>query len=195
MPARYLSENSRIYACEFGSVWVKNLAKQNLKYTALSFHPAEKRMKAKPGSLEPAGMQPVVRLTTDCGNYLIGESQYVRLVGGEVVAVADLKTGVPLHSGVINNVEGNITVQTIYRDIWITELLEKDIEGFSIPLQERTDRREPKQWLLKIEHLEPQPCFRAVIECPTVDEPTPESGHNLLIWPDGTSFGAGIFVY
>jgi hypothetical protein len=195
MPERYLSENSRVFTGECGSVWVKMLAKQMPEFLVFSYHPAERRIKAKKGHLESVGVQPVVNLTTECGTFQIGAAQYVRLASGEVASVADLKPGVALHSGVVNNVEGNITVQTIFRDIWLNELLEADVHGFKLNLQELPERREPRQWLLKIEPAAPQPCFRVIVACDTPDEPTATSGHNLLLWPDGTSFGAGIFAF
>ena len=195
MPERYLSENSRVYTGECGSVWVKMLAKQMPEFTVFSFHPEARRIKAKPGRLESVGVQPVVNLTTEHGTFQVGASQYVRLASGDVASVADLKPGVALHSGVINNVEGNTTIQTIYRDIWLNELLEADVHGFKLHLQDLPERREPKQWLLKIEPVAPQPCFRVIVKCDTSDEPTAASGHNLLLWPDGTSFGAGIFAF
>jgi len=195
MPERYLSENSRVYTGECGSVWVKMLAKQMPEFTVFSFHPAERRMKAKKGHLVSVGAQPAVNLTTEHGTFQVGASQYVRLASGDVASVADLKPGVALHSGVINNVEGNITIQTIYRDIWLQELLDADMHGFKLNLHELPDRREPKQWLLKIEQAGPQPSFRVVVACDSPDEPTATSGHNVLLWPDGTSFGAGIFAF
>jgi hypothetical protein len=140
-------------------------------------------------------VQPVVNLTTECGTFQVGAAQYLRLANGEVASVADLKPGVALHGGVINNVEGNTTIQTIYRDIWLHELLDADVHGFKLNLHELPDSREPKQWLLKIEPADAQYCFRVIVECTSPDEPTATSGHNLLLWPDGTSFGAGIFAF
>jgi len=195
MAERYLSENSRIYTGDCGSVWVKMLAKQMPDFHVLSYHPPERRIKAKKARIEPVGMQPVVNLTTDCGQFQMGAEQYVRLANGDVAATADLKPGMALHCGVLNNVEGNITVQTIYRDIWLHELVEADIFGNELKLQELPDRREGRRWLLKIEPAAPQPCFRVHIECSSPDEPSATSGHNLLLWPDGTSFGAGIFAF
>ena len=195
MPERYLSENSRVYTGECGSVWVKMLAKQMPEFTVFSYHSAERRIKAKKGRLQSVGVQPVVILTTDSGPFPIGANNYVRLASGEVASVADLKPGVALHSGVINNVEGNITVQTIYRDIWLEELIDADVHGFNLNLQERPERRESRQWLLKVEPAAPQPCFRVIVEFDSSDEPSATNWHNLLLWPDGTSFGAGIFAF
>jgi hypothetical protein len=195
MPERYFSENTRIYTGECGSVWVKMLAKQMPEFTVLSYHPAERRIKAKKGRLESVGTQPAVNLTTDCGTFQMGATQYLRLANGTVASVADLKPGMALHSGVVNNVEGNITIQTIYRDIWLQELIDADMHGFPLNLQELPDRREPKVWLLKIEVAGPQPSFRVIVDCSSPDEPSATSGHNLLLWPDGTSFGAGVFAF
>jgi hypothetical protein len=195
MPERYLSENSRIYTGECGSVWVKMLAKQMPEFLVFSFDPAARRMKAKKGRLESVGTQPVVNLTTDSGPFQLGAAQYVRLADGEVASVADLKPGVALHSGVINNLEGNITIHTIFRDIWLEELIDADVHGFNLPLEELPGRRESKQWLLKVEPAAPQPCFRVIIDFDSSVEPSATSGHNVLLWPDGTSFGAGIFAF
>ena len=195
MAERYLSENSRVYTGDCGSVWVKMLAKQMPEFIVFSYDPAERRIKAKKGRLKSVGMQPVVNLTTECGTFQLGATQFVRLASGEVAPVADLKPGVALHSGVINNVEGNITIQTIFRDIWLEELLDADVQGFNLPLQELPGRRESKQWFLKVEPASPQPCFRVIIDFDSSDEASATSGHNVLLWPDGTSFGAGIFAF
>lgn len=196
MLERHLSENSRIFTGEYGSVWVKNLAKQFSEFTVLSYHPGERRIKAQKCRMQGVGTQPVVNLTTVNGSYIVGAKECVRLATGEVKSVEELTPGVPLQSGVIINVEGNITVQTIFRDIWLDELLEADLNGVKMNLVQHPDRRaESKQHLLRVEPLGPQVCYRAIIECETAKEPLEVSGHNLLIWPDGTSFGAGIFAY
>lgn len=195
MDERYLSENSRVFM-ELGSVWVKALAAQPGGFTALSYHPPERRIRAKACTLTPAGSRATLRITTDRGTYEVGASQHARLASGSVMPVAELRPGLQLQAGVLKNQDGTISVETVYRDIWLHELLEADTQGYKLQLTELPTPPAPSsQRVLRVEPGPDARCFSIAIDCRTSGDPSPSSGHNLLLWPDGTSFGSGIFVY
>ncbi len=51
------------------------------------------------------------------------------------------------------------------------------------------------QTVVDVREGEPADAYPIEIDCPSPRDRSGASGHNFLIWPDGTSFGSGIFAY
>lgn len=195
MAAHHVTDQTRIFM-ELGSVWVKSLVQQQKAFTALAWHPLDRRIRAKACSIEPDGMRPTLRLITDRGTYEVGDDTCVRLDSGEIVPVAELQPGALLHAGVLKNEEGMISVETIYRDIWLHELIEADTQGYKLHLEEREGQpRRPVQRVLAVQPGSSARGYLLEVDCDSPPPPDEDSGRNVLIWPDGTSAGSGIFLY
>lgn len=193
METRLLSENSRLYL-ELGSVWVKTMANQKREFTVLTYNPGEKRPKTRVIKLVPAGVQPTKRVTTTRGTYELGASAWLRTLGGEPKPIADLNPGDVLQAVMLHNQDGLISVETIYRDIWLHELVEADASGYKMNLTPRPDTPPVRsERILRIEESPAVNCYAVDFGEVVPPMPTANTCENLLLWSDGTSFGSGIY--
>lgn len=191
--ARTLSANSRLYI-ELGSVWVKTLASQKIPFTVLTYNPVEKRVQARICKLVSVGNRPTRRFTTTRGLYEVGADAWIRLLTGEPKPVSELQPGMLLQAAMLHNQEGLISVETIYRDMWLHELVEADQQGYKMHLSVRNDMPpERSERVLKVEEGPEAPCYEIDLGMPPPSEPNATTLHNLLLWSDGTSFGSGVY--
>lgn len=191
----YATLNTRVY-CDMGSVFLK-IVVNNGEFTGFSFNPQKGRLQAVTIKIIPAGEGEVVRVTTDRGPFEVGKSQAFRGQDGTPIPVSDIKVGTALHSGIIENNNGFIFAKTAGALVGLNELLEVDLFGGSINLSRfKPEVVHPAQHVTKIEDIGKAALFELeVTNSGTPDDMTKASGHNIFLWPDGTSFGAGVFIY
>ena len=191
----YATLNTRVY-CEMGSVFLK-MAVNNGEFTGFAFNPVLGRLQAVTVKIIPAGEGELVRVTTNSGPYDVGKSQAFRGQDGTPIAVEDLKPGTALHSGILENNNGFIFAKTGGAMVTLMELLEADLfDGIFNESRIKPEVQHPAQTVLKVEDLGSGPLFELqVMTSKTKDDMSKVSGHNIFLWPDGTSFGAGVFIY
>jgi hypothetical protein len=191
----YVTLNTRVY-CDMGSVFLK-IVVNNGEFTGFAFNPEKGRIQAVTIKITPAGEGDLVRVTTDKGPYEVGKSQAFRGQDGNPIAVEDLKPGSALHSGILENNNGFIFAKTAGAMVALHELLEVDLFGGAFNLTRfKPEVQHPAQIVTKVEDLGKGPLYELeVTNSGTPDDMTKGSGHNVFLWPDGTSFGAGVFIY
>ena len=191
---RYISATSRPYTA-MGSVIAKILADQKAKFTVLSYHPPDKRIKAKAAQILKSGVFDAIRISTEKGSYELAANALVLLSDGIKCPISSLRENMSLMACELRNVEGYIFIETANRTIPLFDLIEADSHG--LPFQEigRPVNKAPAiQKVTKIEKIGVLDAFTIQVDCPSTKRTDPLSGHNFLIWPDGTSFGSGIFA-
>ncbi|MES2309963.1 MAG: hypothetical protein V4507_14000 [Verrucomicrobiota bacterium] len=191
----YVTLNTRVY-CDMGSVFLKMVV-ANGEFTGFAFNPEKGRIQAVTIKVIPAGEGDLVRVTTDKGPYEVAKSQAFRGQDGTPIAVEDLKPGTPLHSGILENNNGFIFAKTAGALVALHELMEVDLFGGAFNLTRfQAEVQHPAQLVLKVEELGKGSLYELqVTNSGTKDDMTKASGHNVFLWPDGTSFGAGVFIY
>jgi hypothetical protein len=191
---RTLSANSRLYI-ELGSVWVKILASQKAPFNVITYNPEARRVQMRVCTLKDAGTLPTKRFTTTRGTYEVGADAWVRLANGEPRAVADLQPGMQLQATMLHNNDGLISVETIYRDIWLHELVEADSQGYQLNLSPRPDLPPDRsERVIRIEDSPDAPCYTIDFGTLVPETPTRQTKENLMLWSDGASFGTGIYA-
>jgi len=187
-----IPSTTRLYM-EMGSVFAKQLQNGGT-FVVLSYEPSEGRIKAKTASLRPEGRGPVVHLKTTHGTYDLAATQRVRLRDGRAAALDELKPGDEIHSCDIQNADGFIFIDTGKGLAALHDLIESDMQGIAATLgvpQPSTYQPGVVQKVVSV-----TPGNEGDLCLLSVDEPTAEAeGHCYMLWPDGTSFGSGIFVY
>ncbi len=191
----YATLNTRVY-CDMGSVFLK-IVVNNGEFTGFAFNPQLGRLEAVTVKIIPAGEGEIVRVTTNSGPYDVGKSQAFRGQDGNPIAVEDIKVGTSLHSGILENNNGFIFSKTGGAMVTLMELLEADLfGGIFNESRIKPEIQHPAQIVTKVEDLGTGPLFELqVMTSKTKDDMTKGSGHNIFLWPDGTSFGAGVFIY
>jgi hypothetical protein len=178
-----------------GSVFLKML-KDHDEFTAFSYDMSMGRIKANTVRLIPAGDGPIVKIHTDKGPYEMGVQQSVRMADHTTKRVEELKQGDAIHSCLLENNSGFIFARTGGRLVALHELAEVDMCGTSFQHTKfEPEKKLPAQVVVKVEPAGNSALFEIQVESKTADDMSAQSGHNLLLWPDGTSFGAGIFSY
>lgn len=192
---RYVTLNTRVY-CDMGSIFLK-IVVNNKEFTGFSFNPEKGRLQAVNVKLIPAGEGDLVRVTTDKGPYEVGKEQAFRGQDGNPIWVKDLKVGSALQSQVLENNNGYIFAKSAGALVALHELMEVDLFGGSFNLTRfKPEVEHSAQYVQKIEEIGRGPIFEMQVQnTGTPDDMTKASGHNVFLWPDGTSFGASVFVY
>ncbi len=197
MDSSHIVATTRIYT-DMGSVFAKMLA-HGAAFTVFSYDPAAGRIKAKAAKLGPMRREAAIQVKTDFGTYTLGANQALRTLDGRVVPLRDAKPGMVLHSCELQNADGDIYINTGKEVIPLFQLIESDLEtGFaptgllSAPSSYQAGH---VQTVTEVREAETADGYPVEIDCPSPRNLSSESGHNFLLWPDGTSFGSGIFVY
>jgi hypothetical protein len=165
-------------------------------FNVLSYDPAVGRVKFKTATIRSQQRAIAVRLTTKAGSYEMGKDQSVRLVTGEVKPVMSLQPGDLVHACVLLNDDGFIWVETANRRIALHEMLEADTEGLSVYMPPDADKfKHASEAVVSVEEIGAVDGMQVEVECRSANDFSPQDGHNYMIWKDGTSFGAGIFVF
>lgn len=197
MEASAIAATTRLYT-EMGSVFAKMLTPGN-PCIVFSYDPAAARVKAKTAKLSPPQRALSWVLRTGSGSYTLGPDQAVRTLDGQAVPVRDLKVGTELHSCELQNADGDIFLVTGQGAmIPLHQLIEQDLEtGFpSLSLASPSSYRAGIiQTVLEVGEGAPSDVHPFTLDCPSPRDRSAASGHNFLLWPDGTSFGSGIFAY
>ncbi len=197
MESSHLVATTRLYT-DMGSVFAKMLA-NGASFTVFSYDPGAGRVKAKAAKLGGVRREASWMVKTDSGSYFLGANQALRALDGRVIPVRDLKPGTPLYSCDLQNAEGDIYIQTGKELIPLFQLIESDLEtGFTptgILSAPSSYQSTHVQTVIEVKEAESADGYPVEIECPSPKGFGPYSGHNFLIWPDGTSFGSGIFAY
>lgn len=191
-----LSTNTRIY-CDVGSVFAKQLAATGHKFYVLTHDPSEHKVVAKKARIEGIDRGIVLHVKTNVGTYEVSQEQCFRLHDGTVISAIEVKAGDKLQSCELENVEGFIYVQTGQGPMPLHELVDTEMSGMfrlSVPQNVR-----PKfamvQEVLEVKEAGIADLHYLTIDCFSKNDCSPTSGHNYLIWCDGSSFGSGIFVH
>ncbi|SDT97765.1 hypothetical protein SAMN05444156_1206 [Verrucomicrobium sp. GAS474] len=183
---------TRIYM-EMGSVFAKQLANGST-FVVLSYQPDEGRIRAKTSTLKPEGRGPTYQLRTTHGVYEMGATQRLRLRDGRAVPIAEVQPGEEIHSCDIQNADGFIFIDTGKGLAALHDLIESDMQGIAAQLGIPQPSSYQPGIVQKVVSVTPGP--DADLCLLSVDDPTTNAdGHCFMLWPDGTSFGSGIFVY
>jgi len=187
-----LPATARVYM-EMGSVFAKQL-QNGAPFVVLSYEPSEGRVRAKTASLRFEGRGPTVQLRTTHGVYDLAPTQRVRLRDGRAVLPADLKPGDPIHSCDIQNADGFIFIDTGKGLAALHDLIEADMQGIQASLGIPCPSSYQPGVIQQVLAVTPGP--EGDLCCLSFDDPTSDpEGHCFMLWPDGTSFGSGIFAY
>lgn len=192
---RLLCRSTRLYT-DFGAVFAVRQI-ESPYFTVLSYDPPKKRVTVKSGYLKKAGRTSIIRVKTDAGAYDLGDMQMVRKADHSVAMAAELKKGDQIHACEVKNEDGMIFLKIAGRYIPLHELIEADTEGtlkLNLP-DVLPDTVDAFQTVVSVEPLPTDDAYFLDVKCPTPDDLSPQSGHNYMLWPDGTSFGSGIFVF
>lgn len=192
-----LAPHQKVFT-EVGAVPVKELAELENGFIALSYDPPAKRYKAKKAKAWLAGHKQVKRIVTDKGSFELTYDHPVKLSTGEFVKVEDLKVGMSLFSGSVNeNKEVNLHNEENSKCVW-EKLIDKDIHGNIEGYEEVKDSVEQvNHRVVEIIDLGLMDVYDVEVECPTEDDKSVHTGHNFLIWSldnESDYFGTGIVV-
>ncbi len=190
----YATLNTRVY-CDMGSVFLK-IVVNNKEFTGFAYNPTLGRLEGVTVKIIPAGEGDLVRVTTNSGPYEVGKSQAFRGQDGNPIAVEDIKPGTSLQSGILENNNGFIFSKTGGAMVTLMEILEADLfGGIFNESRIKHETEHPAQIVTKVEEIGKGPLYELQVSSKTKDDMTNMSGHNVFLWPDGTSFGAGVFIY
>jgi len=197
MESSAVAATTRLYT-DMGSVFAKMLTPGN-PCVVFSYDPAASRVKAKVAKLGPPQRALSWVLRTGSGSYTLGADQAVRTLDGAAVPVRDLKPGTQLHSCELQNSNGDIFLDNGAGGmVPLYQLIEQDLEtGFhALSLSSPSSYRAGViQTVIEVSEGAPSDVHAITLDCPSPKDRGATSGHNFLIWPDGTSFGSGIFAY
>ncbi len=191
-----IAATTRLYT-DMGSVFAKMLTPGNPS-VVFSYDPAAGRVKAKTAKLGRPERALSWILRTGSGSYTLGPDQAVRTLDGQAVPVRDLKPGTELHSCELQNADGDIFLVNETAMVPLHQLIEQDLETGFQPLSLASPssyRAGIIQTVLEVGEGAPSDVYPITLDCPSPNDRSAASGHSFLIWPDGTSFGSGIFAY
>ncbi len=191
-----LSTNTRLY-CDSGAVFAKQLATTGQNFYVLSHDAKTDKILAKKARIDGKAQGIVLQVRTTAGTYEVSQEQSFRLNDGTVVPAAKLKQGDKLQSCELDNVDGFIFVHYGAEPVPLHELVDSEMSGMfrlSMPENIRT-KNKMIQEVLEVKEGAMGEIHYLHIECLSKNEANFESGHNYLLWPDGTSFGSGIMVH
>ena len=145
---------------EKGPVPVKDLG----EFVALSFHPPSGHYQAKTARAFASGEKEIVRVHTDKGHFDFSGDHPLRLASGEFVPAGGLRQGQLLMACLIDE-----AVSSTHESL--------PNSSMSAAVGEQKVHRVEKMGIEKVYDVE--------VDCPTLDDKSPQTGHNFVVWPSG----------
>ena len=173
------------------------MAPNGMSFFIFSHDAKEDRIIAQKAQIQGKGTGMAYHVRTDVGTYEVSEGQAFRTHSGKVVPVKSLQVGEKLQSCELENVDGFIFIHGGKGVVPLHELIDSELSGeFRLALPDRVRSKARRiQEVLEVKEAGITDVYRILIGSSTVNDHDFNSGHNYLMWPDGTSFGSGILVH
>lgn len=198
-----LAPYQKVYT-ERGAIPVKELAESGEKFIVLSYDPPSGRFKAKYAKAWLAGKKSIMRLTTNHGEYDITFDHPVSIANThEYIKTTNLKKDQHLLTCHINKEDCMPKVvlkENSDEDQSLTSLISNDlnisVKGIISNIVYRSDNNTDDNIVQSVKMLGYMDVYDVEVDCPTIDDKSPNSGHNFVIWSNTSNsyFGAGIVV-
>jgi hypothetical protein len=191
-----VAANTRLYG-DSGAVFAKQLATTGQHFYVLSHDPQTDQVVAQKARIEGAARGMVMQVRTNCGTYEVSQAQSFRLDNQEVIPATSLKPGDKLQSCDLENVAGFIYVHYNAEPVPLHELVDSEMSGMfrlSLPVH-ILSKAKTIQEVMEVSEGSMGDISYMYITSLSKNEAVFTSSHNYLLWPDGTSFGSGIFVH
>ena len=179
----------------------------NFKFVVFSYDPLKQDVKPKYAKAWKAGNKKIVRIHTDKGYFDLSHDHPVLLAGThENVKASELKQGQRL----LSNYTTEVTIDEKNREVYFRSHSRDEYLSIEALIaynlyEDRThyaahhypEYQDIYHEVLRVEELSNMDVYDIEVDCPTLDDKSPNSGHNFLIFNNDSTdnlIGSGIYI-